>query len=295
MHEHRAQRPERHIGPVAELRPVAGAGIMRAQRLGQRRRRHGELACQSVERCARVENTRAVAPVVVDIGVSDAGRGRDEMRPAGKKRRHAFVEQDIADLVGLIRQGIGRAVEFVDKALPKLVDQDRALGEQIGRWRQRRGDEAHHERAQQRTRHVFERPCHQVRQQPPWRQAQQNVALLRRHEAQFRPEREIAVDDARAERQRQLLPIAGRGHIDAVDLGLLRPHELRLELRIAGEIAGRQHDAAARAKAPRSVRRLAVDRHHAAMLDDQRGRANAAQDRHAGAPRCLGEICDERK
>ena len=33
MHEHRAHRSERHIGPVADLGPVAGAGIMRAQRL----------------------------------------------------------------------------------------------------------------------------------------------------------------------------------------------------------------------------------------------------------------------
>ena len=30
MHEHRAQRPERHIGPVAELGPVAGTGVVRA-------------------------------------------------------------------------------------------------------------------------------------------------------------------------------------------------------------------------------------------------------------------------
>ena len=85
---------------------------------------------------------------------------------------------------------------------------------------------------------------------------------LRRHEAQLGPQRQIAVDDARAERKAELLAVAGRGDIDAVDLGLARPHEAALELGIAGEVAAGQHDAAARAEAracPRASSHIDAD------------------------------------
>jgi hypothetical protein len=99
---------------------------------------------------------------------------------------------------------------------------------------------------------MLERPRHYIGQQPPGRQHQQHIAAGRRHEAQLRTEREISVDDAGAKLNCELLPVAGRSHVDAVDLGLLRTHELRLQLGIAGKIAGRQHHAAARTEAPRA-------------------------------------------
>ena len=79
----------------------------------------------------------------------------------------------------------------------------------------------------------------------PRRQAAQPVLALRRDEAQLGAERQVAVDDARAERLGELLPVAGGRRVDAFDLGLLHAHETRLQLRAVGEVAGSEDDAAA--------------------------------------------------
>ena len=91
----------------------------------------------------------------------------------------------------------------------------------------------------------------------------------------------------------ELLPVAGRGHVDAVDLGLLRPHEPRLQLGIAGEIAGRQHHAAARPEAPRAVRRRAVDAANRPRSVTSAVARAPQTNLDAGAPRRPGQMRDE--
>ena len=67
---------------------------------------------------------------------------------------------------------------------------------------------------------------------PRRRQPADQRGADRWNEADLWPQREVAVDDPCTQRRRELLAIAGGGHIDALDLGLLRSHVARLEFRI---------------------------------------------------------------
>ena len=102
-----------------------------------------------------------------------------------------------------------------------------------------------------RARHVLERPRHQVRERRPGRQAQKIAPRRRARSATPGPSARSPLMMRAPSRNREFLSVSRRRTIHAVDLGLLRAHEPRLELRIAGEVAGREHDAAARAERAR--------------------------------------------
>jgi hypothetical protein len=113
---------------------------------------------------------------------------------------------------------------------------------------------------------VVERPRDRLGQQGPRRKPEQNALPLRWHKTLFRPEREIAVEEAGAERRREFLCIAGRCDIHPVDLRLARPHVATLEFGIAGDIARGKYGCA---RAIRPCGALARDAHDTPLLGEE--------------------------
>src|SRR5262249_5550076 len=112
----------------------------------------------------------AIAAIVVEVRIGDAGSGGDEIRPGGELRGEFLVEQDVGDFVGLFRNIVGGLSEFVGEALALLVNKERARFEYGRGWRKCRGYEAHDEGPQEPLRQMIERPRHDVRQHSPRRQ-----------------------------------------------------------------------------------------------------------------------------
>lgn len=138
---------------------------------------------------------------------------------------------------------------------------------------------------------MVDRPTDQLGQQRPRRKHEQKALPLRRHKTQFRPEREIAVEEAGAERRREFLSIAGRGDIHPVDLRLTRPHVAALELGIAGDIPRGKYSCFGAIR-PRGA--LARHAHDTSLLGEERDNACRCPDRHAGAAGRALEPRDER-
>ena len=238
---------------TAPGRAVAGCCRARAQdRLLERRRWHTDLARER-RQAARRKHVLAVAPVVGEVGVGDAGRGRDEVRPRRELLCYLLVEQDVGLLLGLVGQREGGLFELVAKTLALPVDQHRARLEQRGRGRQRGGHEAHHEGAQDRRRHVVERPGHEAAEQRPGRQPPHETVVLRRDEADLGAKRQVAVDDASTKLKRHFLAVTGRGRIYPFDLAGLLRDEAPLKLSAAREVAGGEHHTAPGEDASRTV------------------------------------------
>ena len=123
--------------------------------------------------------SRAIAPVVLEIRVRDARRGRDEIRPASNFSRERIVENDVGDALGLLRDVVRGLRELVGEALAVAVDEDRAFLEELGRRPQRGREKAHQERPQDPLRHHVHRPRDRLRDGLRGRQSLDEVACRR--------------------------------------------------------------------------------------------------------------------
>ena len=96
-----------------------------------------------------MEDIAAVAPVVGDVGVGDAGRGRDEVGPAREGLGDGAVEDGEGDGPGLVGQRVLGSAELIGEAPALRIHEDGAVLVEAGLDAERGRDEAHQQRAQQ--------------------------------------------------------------------------------------------------------------------------------------------------
>jgi hypothetical protein len=124
-------------------------------------------------------------------------------------------------------------------------------------------------------------------------QAHQRV-VSGRDEADLRAQRQVAVEDTRAQFLGHQLSVSGRGDVDARYPGFLRSHETALELGAVGEIAGREDDTAAGAKLALQAVFVAAHAADAAAFGDEFVRTRVRQYLHAETPRMALQMIDVR-
>src|SRR5205085_522719 len=107
----------------------------------------------------------AITPVILEVGVSDAGRGRYEIGPRLEFLRKRVVENDISESTRLTRNGICRLGQLIGEARAFRIHEHRTFLEELERRPERSREEAHEKRPQQPLRHHVHRPRDELRKE----------------------------------------------------------------------------------------------------------------------------------
>ena len=182
---------------------------------------HAESSCEFLKRWCREIDIAARAPVIVQVGVGNARRRRDEVRPLPELRRDALIHDDVAQAAGRARSAQVRIDARAIDQPTVAIDQCSAFAKQACIGREGGRQELHHHRAQQRGREILVAPPHQARHDAPCRQASQQSFACRRHEAQERAAHVIAIEHLAARRKPEANALAGGERVDRIGHGRL--------------------------------------------------------------------------
>ena len=269
--------------------------VIGLQPAGQGPGAHTHFFGQGFWRAGAVEDVFARAAVIIEIGVGNAGRGGDVVRPGGEFLGHRGIEHEIAESARLACEVRGGVVQFVGEAATAMRHQDRAFPEQGGGGANRGGEELHHERAQPFRGHGFERPSHDPANSPRGRQALHQGWPERRDEAQDRATDDVAVHHRAAMRQADGDALAGGVWVYRGQSAHFRAAEMFLHRRIGAEIAACQDHAP---PCPYGLGRLAGRSGRyagdAAGLLDQPVHDNVGADLHAEGAAVAAEMVGKR-
>lgn len=229
--------PSAWNGPLLSGRQVlviAEACIAIRDARGQHLRRHSQFRGQPIQRRGAGIDVGARAGIVGQIGIADAGSGRDGRRAKPRSGVAIVLSITIQACCPGWRPSNPRPLALVAEALALAIDQDRAFLEQSRRRREISGDEAQQHRPQpfrRKRAHGGEKPAgdEAMRRHP-----RDEARTGRREKADLRPPGQIAVDDLGADRLAHALPVAGTGRVDPVDIEQGTTHETLLVVPVGG-------------------------------------------------------------
>ena len=140
---------------------------------------------------------------------------------------------------------------------------------------------------------MLQRPLHEHRQPPPWRQLAYPVLLGRRNEPDLWAQGQVAVDNARAQALCHPLSVTRGGLVHTFNFGLLGAHEPGFELGVVGEVTCSQHHTGFRTNQTGTIDPLRHDTCDAFTVLQQFGHPQAGPNLDPCAQGAFLQVVDE--
>ena len=195
-----------------------------------------------------MRDVRSQSLIIFDIGVSDIGRGRNEMRPSGIAFDESPVQQDVRDFSRLCseRDLAIRILGLVDKSLTVAVQEDRTVVKQGILGVLPRNQQPLDHRTHYPVRQPSRRGTHHASRKSTGGQPLLEWPFAGRDKPQLRAVRHVHVDEHGTSVLGKLVSIAGCERVDAFDLPVLLALVFGDHRSVVGIVTGRQDDTASR-------------------------------------------------